>query len=159
MIARNIFLAMNPVHFKSLIVAGLLGTAMAGNSSAKPAKSIAGPVEADVIRIIDGDTFLAEALIWPGQTIRISVRIRGIDAPEKRAKCDSERDAAAKAGRTLAALLRNRPVRISNIVGGKYYGRVLADVDAGDIGNVAAILLARAVVRPYLGGRRRSLCG
>jgi endonuclease YncB( thermonuclease family) len=35
-------------------------------ASAEAAKRFKGPVEATVIEIIDGDTFLAEAHVWPG---------------------------------------------------------------------------------------------
>lgn len=121
-------------------------------------ETIAGPVDTKVIRILDGDTFLGEARIWPGQTVRVKVRIRGIDAPEKRARCEAERKAAARALQMLSALLQSGPVRIRNIGGGKYYGRVLADVSAGEIRSVAALLLSRAVVRPYRGGKRYTAC-
>jgi micrococcal nuclease len=118
----------------------------------------AGPVAAQVLEVHDGDTFLAEALVWPGHSVQVSVRIRGIDAPEVRARCDTERELAARAREALAALVGAGPVRISNIAGAKYYGRVLADVEAGE-GPVAAALLDRGVVRPYDGGRRAGWCG
>ncbi len=142
-----------PIVISILITAGLVAI-----GQARPAKAIKGPVETSVIKVLDGDTFLAEAMIWPGQVLHVKVRIRGIDAPEKRSKCKAERYAAAKASRTLTALLESGPVHISNIGGGKYYGRVLADVTAGNIKSVAAVMLSRSVVRPYRGGRRRSYC-
>ena len=119
---------------------------------------VAGPIETKVIRVLDGDTFLAEAMIWPGQIIRVSVRIRGIDAPEKRSKCTAERKAAVQASAALAALLEQTPVTISNVGGGKYYGRVLADVNAGEIRSVAAVMLSHSLVRPYHGGKRQPHC-
>jgi endonuclease YncB( thermonuclease family) len=42
---------------------------------------------ADVIRILNGDTFEARARVWPGLDITTKVRLRGIDAPEMRARC------------------------------------------------------------------------
>lgn len=119
----------------------------------------AGPVEARVIAVIDGDTFRAEAHVWPGHRVTVNVRIRGIDAPEMKARCMLERDAAEAARRTLATLLRDGPVAIGNIAGAKYHGRVLADVSTPDGTPVAPMMLALALVRPYAGGRRRGWCG
>ena len=49
-----------------------------------------GPVSADVVRVIDGDTFEANAQIWLGETIAVRVRVAGIDAPELHARCEDE---------------------------------------------------------------------
>jgi endonuclease YncB( thermonuclease family) len=119
---------------------------------------ISGPVSATVVRVIDGDTFVAEAHVWPGETVRVSVRIRGIDAPELHSRCPEERTAATQARDALAALLDRQTVTISNIGGGKYYGRVLADVETED-GAVAPAMLSQALVRHYSGGRRQAYCG
>jgi endonuclease YncB( thermonuclease family) len=119
---------------------------------------ISGPVAATVVRVIDGDTFVAEAHVWPGETVRVSVRIRGIDAPELHSRCPQERSAAMEARDALAALLDGQAVTILNIGGGKYYGRVLADVETGD-GAVAPAMLSLALVRRYSGGRRQPYCG
>jgi endonuclease YncB( thermonuclease family) len=126
---------------------------------ARAAKIFHGPVEANVLEIIDGDTFLAEALVWPGQSVRVNVRIRGIDAPEMRSRCAAEHEAALQARQALGDLLQAGSVSISNIGGDKYYGRVLADVEAAGGRPVAGELLARALVRPYDGGRRKNWCG
>lgn len=117
-----------------------------------------GPVEARVLDVHDGDTFLAEALVWPGHTVTVSVRVRGIDAPEIRSRCDAERLAASRARDGLAALMAAGPVSISNVAGAKYYGRVLADVVSADGLPIAAAMLARGLARPYSGGRRDGWC-
>ncbi len=116
-----------------------------------------GPVEASIVRVLDGDTFEAEALVWPGQSVRVNIRIRGIDAPEMKSRCTAEHLAALEARATLAALLGDR-VAISNIGGAKYYGRILADVETPDGVPIVAIMLARGLARPYDGGRRRGWC-
>jgi micrococcal nuclease len=108
--------------------------------------------------VLDGDTFLAEAVVWPGHTVRVNVRIRGIDAPEMKARCESERAAAERAREALASLFDAGPVAISNITGAKYYGRVLADVTTAGGQGVASILLGENLVRPYGGGRREGWC-
>jgi micrococcal nuclease len=126
---------------------------------ASAAKLFRGPVEATVVEVLDGDTFLAEALVWPGHTVRVNVRIRGIDAPEMKARCNAERTAALKAREALASLFGDGTVAISNISGAKYYGRVLADVTTADGHAVASVLLGERLVRPYGGGRRGAWCG
>lgn len=137
---------------------GSAALALAGGS-ASAAKLFHGPVEATVLEVLDGDTFLAEALVWPGHAVRVNVRIRGIDAPEMKARCRAERAAAERARDALAVLFGDGPVAISNIAGAKYYGRVLADVTTADGQGVASVLLGEELVRPYGGGRRAGWCG
>ena len=117
-----------------------------------------GPVEARVVRVIDGDTFEAEALVWPGHMVHVSIRIRGIDAPELRGKCETEKRAAREARATLARLIAERAVLVSNIGGDKYYGRVVADVADERGQDVALLLLGLSVVREYAGGTRVPFC-
>lgn len=118
-----------------------------------------GPVAAVVLNVIDGDTFLADAQVWPGQFVRVNVRIRGIDAPEMKSRCASEHHAALRARNALAELIGDGAVSISNIGGAKYYGRVLADVRTQEGVLIARAMLGRSLVRPYAGGRRKSWCG
>jgi endonuclease YncB( thermonuclease family) len=125
--------------------------------AARP-ENFQGPVAASILRVLDGDTFEAEASVWPGQTVRVNVRIRGIDAPEMKSRCAAEHRAALRA-RALLERLLGPQVSISNIGGAKYYGRVLADVETPDGVPVVAVMLANGLARPYAGGRRRSWCG
>jgi micrococcal nuclease len=146
--------------FKAVAVLALVG---AGNLMALPAETkrrenFAGPVSARVVEVIDGDTFLAEAEIWPGQTLRVNIRIRGIDAPEMKSRCVVERAAALTARAALARLVADRPVSLSNIGGAKYYGRVLADVSSETGEAVAKVMLEHGLVRAYGGGKRDSWC-
>jgi endonuclease YncB( thermonuclease family) len=146
-------------YASQLITAGLLVTvSLSGISSAHAAKTFDGPVEANVVDVLDGDTFLADALVWPGQSLRINIRIRGIDAPEMKSRCRSEHDAALRARDGLADILGVEPILLSNIGGAKYYGRVLADVVAGDGKRVAEEMIVRSLVRPYQGGKRAGWC-
>lgn len=117
-----------------------------------------GPVAAQVLRVLDGDTFVAEALVWPGHSVRVSVRIRGIDAPEMRSRCAAEKEAALEARAALARLLGDGPVTVSNIGGAKYYGRVLADVADADGLSIGPALIDLGLARAYDGGRRRPFC-
>lgn len=142
----------------TFVLLGTAALALAGKP-ASAAKLFHGPVEATVLEVLDGDTFLAEALVWPGHAVRVNVRIRGIDAPEMKARCRAERAAAERARDALAVLFGDGPVAISNIAGAKYYGRVLADVTTADGQGVASVLLGEELVRPYGGGRRAGWCG
>lgn len=115
--------------------------------------SIEGPVEAELISVIDGDTLLVEARPWPQHSVTVLVRIRGIDAPELKAKCENARRAANRAKERLADLAHGK-IRLTNIAGDKYFGRVVADVSTGDADDIGASLLAQGLVKAYDGGRR-----
>ena len=119
---------------------------------------LAGPVEVTVLKVIDGDTFLARAKVWPGHEVIVSVRLRGIDAPERKAKCGRERDAAEEARLTLEYALSAAPVRIRNISGDKYFARVIADAGNDDVSDAAAFMLGLELARPYAGGKRWGWC-
>lgn len=122
------------------------------------AEVFAGPVEARVISVLDGDTVRVEAFIWPGQSLRIAVRLRGVNAPELKSRCPGERTAALEARDALAARLGGGKVQIRNIAGEKYYGRVLADLSAADGADVGPWLLAEGLAHPYSGGKRPPAC-
>ncbi|MBX3583882.1 MAG: thermonuclease family protein [Rhizobiaceae bacterium] len=146
------------MNLRSLSLSIALSALVAPAPGPAAIKRVAGPVEATVLKVLDGDTFLAEAHVWPGHSVRINIRIRGIDAPEMKARCGAERIAANRARDALSGLLSAGPVLISNIAGAKYYGRVLADVMTPNGEDVAPILLQDGLVRRYGGGRRVSWC-
>jgi endonuclease YncB( thermonuclease family) len=116
-----------------------------------------GPVNADVVHVIDGDTFEANARIWIGETVAVRVRIEGIDAPELHARCDDEYRRAIAARNYLVQRIEGGSVRLSQVHNDKYGGRIDADVsDAkGDIGEA---MIAKKLARAYTGGRRGGWC-
>lgn len=111
----------------------------------------------DVLRTIDGDTFLARLHQRDGRDLVVRVRLRGIDAPELKASCQEELDKAEAAARALRDLLAQGGVTITNL-GPDKYGRVLADVATRRTANVSAALLAGGYARSYDGGRRDGWC-
>ncbi len=113
---------------------------------------------AEVVRIIDGDTFEARVQVWPGVAIDTKVRLRGIDAPELHARCDDERVRAEAARTALTALLADGGVAISRVGLDKYGGRVDAAVSTRSTSDVSAALLNGGFARRYDGGRRGSWC-
>lgn len=132
---------------------------LSGLLPAHAAERLAGPVEADVVRVVDGDTLVARARIWLGQTVETHVRLAGIDAPELRGKCAAEKARARAAREALARLVGEGPVLLADIESDKYGGRVLARVATGAHGDVAAALVAGGFVRAYGGGARSGWCG
>ena len=122
------------------------------------AENIAGPVAAELIRVIDGDTVLVSATPWPDHHVTTYVRLRGIDAPELKSRCPAIRSAAEEAQSTLAHLLDASPVvALANISGDKYYGRVVAALILADGSDPAEALLSAGLVDPYRGGRKKSV--
>lgn len=114
---------------------------------------------AEVLRVIDGDTFEAQVNLWPGLNITTRVRLRGIDAPELEARCDEERIKAEAAPEALRAILDQGEVGISHVTLDKYGGRVVADASTQRTPDVSAALLGGGHVRRYGGGHRDGWCG
>lgn len=113
---------------------------------------------AQVVRVIDGDTFEARVNVWPGMEITTKVRLRGIDAPEINARCADEYRRAVIAREALTRILAEGDVGIWRIAQDKYGGRVDADVSTRRTSDVSAQLLAAGSVRRYDGGKRQSWC-
>ena len=103
----------------------------------------------DVLRVIDGDTFESRVHVWPSQELVTRVRLRGIDAPELKARCNSERVRAEAALSALRVLLSDRDVAIWNVGPDKYFGRIVAEAGTRRTPDVSAALLAKGVARPY----------
>lgn len=113
----------------------------------------------DVIRTIDGDTFEARVHVSAGLEITTRVRLRGIDAPELKARCEKEFRMAEAASDALRNLLADGDVTISNVGPDKYRGRVDANVATRRTPDVSAALLAGGFARAYDGGHRSGWCG
>lgn len=113
---------------------------------------------AEVVRVIDGDTFEARVHLWPGLDMTTRVRLRGIDAPELKGNCAEELKMAEVAGEALRSLLADGDVVIFNIGPDKYNGRVVADAATRQTPSVSSALLAAGHARRYEGGRRSGWC-
>src|SRR6478609_5340825 len=114
---------------------------------------------AEVLRVLDGDTFEARMRVWPGLDVTTKVRLRGIDAPEMRARCEDERLKAVAAREALARILAEGAIAVFRVGQDKYGGRVDAEVSTAQTKDVSAALLAGGFARPYDGGKRASWCG
>ena len=131
----------------------LPATLRAPNSAFRPNS----PIPADVLRVLDGDTFEARVLAWPGLEINTMVRLRGIEAPELRARCPMERIKAEAARDALTEILSGS-VGVYSITADKLGGRVVADAATHSIASVAAEMLRRGHARPITAGHRNGWC-
>src|SRR5579872_6626774 len=78
---------------------------------------------AEVLRVIDGDTFEARVHVWPGLDVNTKIRLRNIDAPELHARCADEAAKAQAARSALETMLAAGPVTVSRVGIDKYGGR------------------------------------
>jgi endonuclease YncB( thermonuclease family) len=114
---------------------------------------------AEVLRVIDGDTFQARVRVWPGLDVDTKVRLRGIDAAELHARCSDELAKAQVARQALESILGEGGVAISQVGIDKYGGRVDAAVSTRTITDVSEAMLNGGWARRYSGGRRGTWCG
>ncbi len=138
------------------VVAICLLCASTGNLFA--GEVLEGPVPAQVERVIDGDTVAVVASIWPGQTIRVYIRVNGVDTPELRGKCPHEKKLAQFARDYVVNWTYSGWVRLKNIKRGKYAGRMIADVFDNQGRSLADGLLKNGLAHVYSGGRKTSWC-
>lgn len=121
-------------------------------------QALPGPYSATVLEIIDGDTIRARVRIWLGQEIETLVRISGIDTPEIKSRCETERKMALQAKAQLSELIGGENISLYNIKFGKYAGRVLADIKSLSGRDIANSLLSSHLVQKYDGRKRQSWC-
>lgn len=115
-------------------------------------------VPALVTGAYDGDTIDVSAEIWPGLTWEGKVRPFGVDTPEIRGKCPEEEAMAVVARDFVRELLVGELVLLADVRHDKYGGRVDAVVLLEDGRDLAGILIAEGLGRPYDGGERASWC-
>jgi endonuclease YncB( thermonuclease family) len=113
---------------------------------------------AEVVRIIDGDTFVARMRTGPGGEIETRVRLRSIDAAELHARCSKELRLALAARAALQRLLADGRVTLSHVGPDKYPGRIDANVATRGTNDISAAMLSGGFARAYDGGRRGSWC-
>ena len=128
-------------------------------SSAARADTLAGPISAEVVKVIDGDTIKVRATIWLDQTVVVSVRLRGIDAPELyRPKCEAEKVLAKSAkDSVVSSTPAGSLVTLTDISRDKYGGRVVASVTTARGETLSSQLLARGEAIPI--GGPKPWCG
>jgi endonuclease YncB( thermonuclease family) len=99
--------------------------------------------------VIDGDTIRVAGVV---------VRMMGLDAPERRARCPAEARLAARATARLRLLVQPRVWLEPH--GRDRYRRMLAVVRDRTGRDLAQVMIREGLARPYNGrGRRRGWCG
>ena len=125
--------------------------------SAAPA--VAAPYE--ITRVIDGDTVeIAVDFLPDPLPPKLSIRVMGIDTPEKapRAQCDAEAALAKKASAfTKNAVANALEIDVVILKWDKYGGRVLGEVYL-DHQSLAESLISAGLARPYKGEAKSSWC-
>jgi endonuclease YncB( thermonuclease family) len=139
-----------------MVTAGRSTMGLPDRSASRPV--VVGTYTAELVRVIDGDTFEARVHVWPGVVTTTRVRLRGIDTPELEARCAEERSKAEAARKVLAAILADGEITVLHVGLDKYAGRVVADAATSRTPDVSAAMLARGVARAYSGGRRAGWC-
>lgn len=113
------------------------------------------------VKITDGDTIKLDVskespLI---KKLGLSVRIKGIDTPEKgsKAKCDKENALGQQATKFTTDLVGNKELLLSQVKNDKYGGRIVANVKVGGV-DIAQELLKKGLARVYNGEKKKSWC-
>jgi len=148
---------------RALLIALALMTATTVTTvgTAAPAtatETIPGPYSGMVTDVIDGDTLEVRVMVWLGQEVVTRVRIDGIDTPEKRGKCQREKDMAEQARVMTEQLLTDAQVALYDIQHDKYGGRVRARVVTRSGEDIGQMLIKSGLARPYKGEARQPWC-
>jgi micrococcal nuclease len=113
------------------------------------------------VKITDGDTIKLDVskespLI---KKLGLSVRIKGIDTPEKapRAKCKKESELGQQATKYTTELVGNKELLLSQVENDHYGGRIVANVKVGGV-DIAQELLKKGLARVYNGEKKKSWC-
>lgn len=120
---------------------------------------LAGPVEARIVRIVDGDTLEVRARVWLGHEVATLVRLVGVNTPEIKGRCAAERVRAEQAAHFLSDLFARDPAAVlTDIRHDKYGGRILARVHTTAGRDVGELMIAAGLAVAYDGGARASWC-
>jgi len=116
-----------------------------------------------VIRVVDGDTLEIANDFLP-QELKLFIRVKGIDTPEKeaRAQCKKERMLGQKAteftSKIIAEAQKNKhAINFSEIKWDKYGGRIIAKVTINKV-DLGQKLIDSGLARVYNGEKKKSWC-
>jgi len=112
----------------------------------------------NVTEVYDGDSFKVNINSWPKIIGKeVIIRIKGIDAPEMKGKCEKESLMAKLARQHTVNLINNAfRVDLKNIQRDQYF-RILADVYVDRI-NLGDSLVAQKFAVRYAGGKKYNWC-
>lgn len=147
---------------KILLLAVLMPTFVLTTLTNSWAKPVAGVIHNfKVTAVKDGDTVVIEAPYLPAPLKQqLSIRVLGVDTPEKapRAKCDKEAAGGAAATEfTKKAVANAKQIQVELVDWDKFGGRVLGDVIL-DGQRLSQLLIKNNLARPYFGEAKSSWC-
>ncbi len=123
--------------------------------------AFANPYDFKVLKVNDGDTVVFEAPFMPAPLKpQLSLRVLGVDTPEKgaRAGCPAEAAAAEKASAFTKNLVANATeIKVELKEHDKFGGRVLGDLIV-DGQRLSELLIKNGHARPYFGEKKASWC-
>jgi len=128
--------------------------------SSAEAKEYYGPYQADVVRVVDGDTVELAIHVWPGLVQTIKLRLDGVNTPEKRGKNVSqcEKEAGNKATAFTEYWLSDvETVTVDKVFLGKFAGRAIGQILKGDE-SLSDALISAGHGKHYSGGKRQPWC-
>lgn len=109
--------------------------------------------------IYDGDTFYSDLCALPTPLNSVSIRLLGIDTPEIRTTCASEKVLGYAAKAKLQELLEGQDVVVvKDVEWDKYGGRIDGRVFLKDGTDIAIKMIESGLARPYEGGTREPWC-
>jgi endonuclease YncB( thermonuclease family) len=121
----------------------------------------ANPYDFKILKVNDGDTVVFEAPFMPAPLKpQLSLRVLGVDTPEKgaRAGCPAEAAAAEKASAFTKNLVANaKKIQIELKEHDKFGGRVLGDLIV-DGQRLSELLIKNGHARAYFGDKKASWC-
>lgn len=108
-----------------------------------------------LVKVIDGDTFICDIEGFPDLAGRgISIRIHGIDTPEKNDSRREIKNLAMKAREHTEKLLNSaKKIELKNMRRGLYF-RIVADVWLDDKIDLGKELLTNGLAKPCLSKKR-----
>lgn len=150
---------LGPITFRIWTISGIVALAAAPLLAAGAAADrLPGPIEARVLRVVDGDTIAVRARIWLRQEVETTVRVAGLDTPEKNGRCEAEREMARKAQAFVEARLAEGMVVLRDIEFEKYGGRVLARVSTPVGDDLGRMVIDARLGRAYDGRAKAGWC-
>lgn len=108
-----------------------------------------GPYNAELVRVLDADTFEVTVAVWPSQENRARIRLMDVDAWELRCK-----DGSGERARAWAIEWLDRGELTITVQGVDSFGRYLADVQIGGE-SMSDALLKAGHGRPYKRGAEK----
>lgn len=108
-----------------------------------------------VIDIVDGDTIIIDTKQESKLVNKLGLRVRiyGIDTPEKKGKCQKEKDLALQAKEFTKNLIDQKQVILKDVKWDKFGGRIDAKVFLNDL-NIGQELIKNGLAIEYFGERK-----